>query len=175
MSISNGGANTDIGTQWVRTHGVAKFVICVNLCSKRSQDDHEVKASDILHSQACCTYTAFHLNRQLRSRSRSFCSQRCSPWERGRCRLECQSNRRRSLVLLRLSARNAEDSRARCQNLTTSISPLRHSRTSRMKKSAMEFPMPMLMIDTGTPLYRPVMVVKPRSVLKRNGLGTASR
>ena len=34
--------------------------------------------------------------------------------------------------------------------------------------------MPMLMMDTGTPLYRPVMVVKPRSELSVNGLGEAS-
>ena len=35
--------------------------------------------------------------------------------------------------------------------------------------------MPMLTMDTGTPLYRPVMVVKPRSELSVNGRGETSR
>lgn len=35
--------------------------------------------------------------------------------------------------------------------------------------------MPMLTTETGMPLYRPVMVVKPRSELSVNGLGDASR
>lgn len=35
--------------------------------------------------------------------------------------------------------------------------------------------MPMLIMDTGTPLKRPVIVVKPRSELSVNGRGEASR
>ena len=60
-------------------------------------------------------------------------------------------------------------------NLTTTMSPLKLSRTSRMKKSILALPMPMLTMETGTPLYLPVMVRKPRSVLSRNGEGDASR
>ena len=59
-------------------------------------------------------------------------------------------------------------------DLTTTMSPLRHSLTSRTKKSALGLPMPMLTIEIGTPWYRPVMVMKPRSVASRNGLGDAS-
>ena len=60
-------------------------------------------------------------------------------------------------------------------DLTTTMSPLRDSRTSRTKKSAIALPIPMLTIETGTPPYRPVMVRNPRSVARRNGLGDASK
>lgn len=54
-------------------------------------------------------------------------------------------------------------------------SPLKHSRTSRTKKSMLELPIPMLIIDIGIPLYRPVNVKKPRSEDKTSGFGDASR
>jgi hypothetical protein len=46
----------------------------------------------------------------------------------------------------------AEESRRKLTNLTIDISPVRHSRTSRTKKSMFGPPIPMLMIEIGTPL-----------------------
>ena len=59
--------------------------------------------------------------------------------------------------------------------LTTSMSPWRHSLTSRIKKSTLGPPIPMHTIDTGVPRYLPVMVKKPRSEWNENGLGNASK
>ena len=59
--------------------------------------------------------------------------------------------------------------------LMTNMSPWRHSLTSRIKKSTLGPPMPMHTTDTGTPLYRPVIVRKPRSEYNENGLGDASK
>lgn len=58
--------------------------------------------------------------------------------------------------------------------LITAMSPLMHSRTSRIKKSIFGLPIPMLTIDTGAPLYRPVMVKNPRSEDNLNGCGESS-
>ena len=60
-------------------------------------------------------------------------------------------------------------------DLTTTMSPLTLSRTSRTKKSMLALPIPMLTMEIGTPLYLPVMVRKLRSVVTRNGEGEASR
>lgn len=57
----------------------------------------------------------------------------------------------------------------------TNMSPLKHSRTSRTKKSILGLPIPILTIDTGTPLYRPVIVKNPRSEDSLNGFGCSSR
>lgn len=56
----------------------------------------------------------------------------------------------------------------------TTMSPDKHSRTSRTKKSMFGAPIPMLTIETGTRLYLPVMVRKPRSDARTNGAGLAS-
>lgn len=56
----------------------------------------------------------------------------------------------------------------------TTMSPDKHSRTSRTKKSMFGAPIPMLTIETGTCLYLPVMVRKPRSDARTNGVGLAS-
>lgn len=44
-----------------------------------------------------------------------------------------------------------------------------------MKKSTFGLPIPILIIEMGVPLYRPVMVVKPRSECKVNLRGDGSR
>jgi hypothetical protein len=44
-----------------------------------------------------------------------------------------------------------------------------------MKKSTLGPPIPMLMIEMGTALYRPVMVMKPRSDDNVNSFGVTSR
>lgn len=60
-------------------------------------------------------------------------------------------------------------------DLTMTRSPFKHSLTSRTKKSTLGFPIPILTIDTGTPLYLPVIVRNPRSVPSLNGLGEVSK
>ena len=55
------------------------------------------------------------------------------------------------------------------------MSPLTHSRISRTKKSMFGPPIPMLTIDMGVRLYRPVMVRKPRSEESVKGGGDGSR
>lgn len=59
-------------------------------------------------------------------------------------------------------------------NLMMTISPLTDSLVSRTKKSMFGPPMPMLTMETGTPLYRPVMVKKPLSDASLNGSGLLS-
>ena len=59
-------------------------------------------------------------------------------------------------------------------NLIITMSPDRHSRTSRTKKSIFGAPIPMLTIETGTSLYLPVMVKNPRSDARTKGAGLAS-
>ena len=58
---------------------------------------------------------------------------------------------------------------------TTSMSPLKHSRTSRTKKSVLGNPIPVLAIEMGTPLYLPVIVMNPLSEVSLNGIGALSR
>jgi len=58
---------------------------------------------------------------------------------------------------------------------TTSMSPLKHSRTSRTKKSVLGNPIPVLTIEIGTPLYLPVIVVNPLSDVSLNGAGVLSK
>ena len=60
-------------------------------------------------------------------------------------------------------------------NRTTSMSPVKHSRTSRTKKSVLGNPMPVLTIETGIPLYLPVMVTNPLSEVSLNGGGALSK
>lgn len=60
-------------------------------------------------------------------------------------------------------------------HLTTSISPVKDSRTSRTKKSVLGPPIPVLTIEIGIPLYLPVIVVNPRSEVSLKGVGVASR
>ena len=60
-------------------------------------------------------------------------------------------------------------------NLTTTISPSRHSRVSRTKKSMFGLPIPTLIMDIGVPKYRPVMVKNPLSENSSNGRGLSSR
>lgn len=71
---------------------------------------------------------------------------------------------------------SVEDKNSGCViHLTTSMSPLKLSLTSRTKKSVFGPPIPVLTTDIGTPLYRPVIVVKPLSDVSLNGTGLASR
>lgn len=51
------------------------------------------------------------------------------------------------------------------------ISPVTHSLVSLTKKSALEAPIPIAQMVTGTPLYNPVIVKKPRSDSSKNGVG----
>ena len=58
---------------------------------------------------------------------------------------------------------------------TTSMSPLKDSRTSRTKKSVLGNPIPVLTIEIGTLLYLPVIVVNPLSEVSLNGAGVLSK
>jgi len=58
---------------------------------------------------------------------------------------------------------------------TTSMSPLKLSRTSRTKKSVLGNPIPVLTIEIGTPLYLPVIVMNPLSEVSLNGTGVLSK
>ena len=55
------------------------------------------------------------------------------------------------------------------------MSPLKHSRTSRTKKSVLGNPIPVLTIETGTPLYLPVIVMNALSEVSFNGTGAWSK
>lgn len=44
-----------------------------------------------------------------------------------------------------------------------------------MKKSTFGLPIPILTMEMGTPLYRPVMVLNPRSEYSLNRLGVSSK
>lgn len=55
------------------------------------------------------------------------------------------------------------------------ISPTMHSLASLTKKSAFGAPIPIAIILTGTPLYKPVMVRNPRSDSNTKGGGLADR
>jgi hypothetical protein len=50
-----------------------------------------------------------------------------------------------------------------------------HSLISRTKKSMFGLPMPILTIDMGVPLKRPVIVKNPRSEDRTNGFGLVSK
>jgi len=50
-----------------------------------------------------------------------------------------------------------------------------HSLISRTKKSMFGLPMPMLTMDMGVPLKRPVIVKNPRSDDRMNGFGVSSK
>ena len=60
-------------------------------------------------------------------------------------------------------------------DLMISISPVTDSLVSLTKKSMFGLPMPILITDTGTPLYRPVMVRNPLSDDRTYGFGLSSK
>jgi len=55
------------------------------------------------------------------------------------------------------------------------MSPLTDSLISRTKKSILGLPIPILTIEIGVPLYRPVMVKNPRSDESTKGAGFSSK
>ena len=76
---------------------------------------------------------------------------------------------------LSLTASGVSLIEAEITDRTTSMSPLKHSRTSRTKKSVLGNPMPVLTIEIGTPLYLPVRVMNPLSEVSLNNAGVLSK
>lgn len=97
------------------------------------------------------------------------------PWEQPRTQVQCLVVRHTSRAYEPLLNQQMGKCRYFVTYLTTSISPVKLSLTSRTKKSVLGPPIPVLTIEIGTPLYRPVIVVKPRSEVSLNGVGLASR